>query len=119
MRRKLFGLTLSTMLFALCMSVEAQQPKINRVGVITAGGAWYETIDGLRVGLRKLGLEEGKQFTLTIRDSKGDVKAAEEAARNFEQEKVDLIYTTQTSVTIAAKRDEGHSHHFLCRDRPG
>jgi putative ABC transport system substrate-binding protein len=35
---------------------------------------------------------------------KGDIKAAEEAARNLEQEKVNLIFTTQTSVTIAAKR---------------
>jgi len=41
---------------------------------------------------------------LAIRDTKGDLKAAEEAARNLEREKVDLIYTTQTSVTIAAKR---------------
>jgi putative ABC transport system substrate-binding protein len=84
--------------------VDAQQPKTYRVGVITAGGVWYETIDGLRVGLRKLGLGEGKQLVLDIRDTKGDVKLAEEAARNFEREKVDLIYTTQTSVTIAAKR---------------
>jgi putative ABC transport system substrate-binding protein len=84
--------------------VDAQQPKTYRVGVITAGGVWYETIDGLRVGLRKLGLEEGKQLVLDIRDTKGDVKLAEKAARNFEREKVDLIYTTQTSVTIAAKR---------------
>ena len=37
--------------------VEAQQPKVYRVGVITSGGAWYETIDGLRVGLRPLGLK--------------------------------------------------------------
>jgi putative ABC transport system substrate-binding protein len=92
------------MLFALCMSVEAQQPKIYRVGVITQGGSFYEIIDGLRVGLRKLGLEEGKQFILTIRDTKGDAKATEEAARNLEQEKVDLIYTTSSTVTIAAKR---------------
>jgi putative ABC transport system substrate-binding protein len=83
--------------------VDAQQPKTYRVGVITAGGVWYETIDGLRVGLRKLGLEEGKQLVLDIRDTKGDVKLAEKAARKFEREKVDLIYTTQTSVTIAAK----------------
>ena len=83
---------------------EAQQPKVYRVGVITAGGQYYETIDGLRAGLKQLGLEEGKQFTLAIRDTKGDAKAAEEAARNFEQEKADLIYTTQTSVTIAARR---------------
>ncbi len=83
---------------------EAQQPKIYRVGVITPGGAWYETIDGLRVGLRELGLEEGKQFILAIRDMKGDLKAAEAAARNLEQEKVNLIYTTSTNVTIAARR---------------
>src|SRR5262249_51630624 len=50
------------------------------------------------------GIEEGKQFVLEIRDTKSDMNAAEEAARNLEREKVDLIYTTQTSVTIAAKR---------------
>jgi putative tryptophan/tyrosine transport system substrate-binding protein len=61
-------------------------------------------IDGLRIGLKELGLEEAKQFVLEIRDTKSDMKAAEEAARNLEQEKVNLIYTTRTSVTIAAKR---------------
>jgi putative ABC transport system substrate-binding protein len=95
---------LAVFLVVCGVRAEAQQPKVYRVGVITAGGAWYETIDGLRVGLRQLGLEEGKQFILTIRDTKGDVKAAEEAASNLEQEKVDLIYTTSTSVTIPAKR---------------
>jgi ABC-type uncharacterized transport system substrate-binding protein len=103
-KRKLGSFALCTMLFALSFPAEAQQAKAYRVGVITAGGAWYETIDGLRVGLRQLGLEEGKQVILAIRDTKGDVKAAEEAARNLEQEKVNLIYATQTSVTIVAKR---------------
>ena len=103
--RKWGGLIAIAVAFSICgATAQAQQPKVYRVGVITAGGPWYETIEGLRVGLRKLGLEEGKQITLTIRDTKGDAKAAEEAARNFEQEKVDLIYTTQTSVTVAAKR---------------
>ncbi len=83
---------------------EAQQLKVYRVGVVTAGGAWYEVIDGLRAGLKQLGFEEGKQFTLAIRDTKGDAKAAEEAAKNLEEEKVNLIYTTQTSVTLATKR---------------
>jgi len=104
MNKRISAFVLATMLLAAVPLAYAQQPKVYRVGVITAGGAWYETIDGLRVGLRQLGLEEGKQLILTIRDTKGDVKAAEEAARNLEQEKVDLIYTTQTSVTIAAKR---------------
>ncbi len=104
MKKIFFGVVLGALLLALSFPAEAQQPKVYRVGVITAGGEWYETIDGLRVGLKQLGLEEGKQFILTIRDTKGDAKAAEEAARNFEQEKVALIYTTQTSVTILAKR---------------
>jgi len=104
MNRKIFSLVLCLVLLALHFSAAAQQPKVYRVGVITAGGAWYGTIDGLRAGLRELGLEEGKQFILVIRDTKGNAKVAEEAARNFEQEKVSLIYTTQTSVSIAAKR---------------
>jgi putative tryptophan/tyrosine transport system substrate-binding protein len=95
---------LSTMLFALSFPAQAQQPKVHRIGVLLPGDAWYEIIDGLRVGLKELGLEEGKQIVLEIRDTKGDLKAAEEAARNLEQEKVNLIYATRTSVTIAAKR---------------
>jgi ABC-type uncharacterized transport system substrate-binding protein len=91
-------------LVAIVGLAEAQQPKVYRVGVVTAGGAWYEVIDGLRAGLKQLGFEEGKQFTLAIQDTKGNAKAAEEAAKNLEKEKVNLIYTTQTSVTLATKR---------------
>ena len=101
---KFFVWLLAAVLLMTASSTEAQQTKVYRVGVITAGGAWYGTIDGLRAGLRELGLEEGKQFILVIRDTKGNAKTAEEAARNFEQEKVNLLYTTQTSVSIAAKR---------------
>jgi putative tryptophan/tyrosine transport system substrate-binding protein len=93
---------------------EAQQPKVHRIGVVTAGGAWYEVIDGLRVGLKQLGLVEGKQFTLAIRDTKGDAKEAEEAAKNLEKEKVNLIYTTQTSVTLATKRSTADIPIVFC-----
>jgi putative tryptophan/tyrosine transport system substrate-binding protein len=104
MNQKISAFVLATILLAAVPLAEAQQPKVYRVGVITAGGAWYEVIDGLRAGLKQLGFEEGKQFTLAIRDTKGNAKAAEEAAKNLEQEKVNLIYTTQTSVTLATKR---------------
>ena len=99
------GLVAVVAALAMCGAVvEAQQPKVQRVGVLLPGVAWYEIIHGLRFGLKQLGVEEGKQLVLDIRDTKGDAKLAEEAARNFEQEKVDLIYATRTSVTIAAKR---------------
>ncbi len=80
------------------------QQKIARIGVLVPGEAWYEIIDGLRVGLKQLGLAEGKQFVLAIRDWKGDAKMAEEAARSFEEEKIHLIYTTSTNSTITARR---------------
>jgi putative tryptophan/tyrosine transport system substrate-binding protein len=100
----LLSILIAATLLTVGVIAEAQQPKVYRVGVITPGGLWYESIDGLRVGLKQFGLEEGKQFSLAIRDTKGDSKAAEAAARNFEQQKVNLIYTTATSVTIAARR---------------
>jgi putative ABC transport system substrate-binding protein len=102
-RTTIIHLLLGAMLL-VSFPAEAQQSKVYRVGVIFPGGAWYETIDGLRGGLRELGLEEGKQFVLEIRDTKGDLKAAEEGARNLEQEKVNLIYAPATTVTIAARR---------------
>jgi putative ABC transport system substrate-binding protein len=104
MRKTVIASALSAMLFGLCLHAKAQQSKPYRVGVLVPGEAWYEIIDGLRVGLKQLGLEEGKQYFLSIRDWKGDAKAAEEAARKFEQEKVNLIYTTSTNSTIAARR---------------
>jgi putative ABC transport system substrate-binding protein len=104
MNKKISAFLLAAILLAAVPLAEAQQPKVYRVGVLLPGNAWYEIIDGLRAGLRELGLEEGKQFVLEIRDTKADLKAAEEVARNLEQEKVNLIYTTRTSVTIAAKR---------------
>jgi ABC-type uncharacterized transport system substrate-binding protein len=82
---------------------EAQPPKIYRIGVALPGGPLYEAVSGLRDGLKELGLEEGKQFTLAIKDTQADPKAAEEAARNFEREKVNLIYALPSSVIAAAK----------------
>jgi putative ABC transport system substrate-binding protein len=97
-------LVLATILLTTVALADAQQPKVYRVGVLVPGEAWYEIIGGLRVGLKQLGLEEGKHVTFAIRDWKGDAKAAEGAAKSFEQEKVNLIYTTSTNSTIAARR---------------
>jgi putative ABC transport system substrate-binding protein len=61
-------------------------------------------IDGMKDGLKELGFEEGTQYILHIRDVKGDPKALEETARALEREKVDLIWSLSTSVTLAVKR---------------
>jgi len=92
------------LVMAAPVAVEAQQARVYRVGVILQGGPYSAAIDGLRDGLRELGLEDGKQLVLHVRDAKGDLKAVEVAARSLEEEKVDLIYSVATSVTLAAKR---------------
>jgi putative tryptophan/tyrosine transport system substrate-binding protein len=61
-------------------------------------------VNGLRAGLKGLGLQEGKQLALEIRDTKGDLKAVEEVAKSLEREEVNLLYTINTSVTIATRR---------------
>src|SRR6266498_769490 len=81
----------------------AQQPKIFRIGVLLPGGAQYETLDGLRQGLREVGLEEGKHVSLMIRDIQGETAATEHAAKAFEKEKVDLIYALTPPVIVKTK----------------
>src|SRR5678815_3171830 len=99
-RRTLIGVvgkrTLYPVLVALCLgsanSIQAQQSKPYRVGVIHEGGSFKEVVNGLRDGLRTQGFEEGKQFILDIRDVKGDPKAIVEAASCFDREDVAVIY---------------------------
>lgn len=98
---------ISTILL-LCCSVfaraaEAPTPVPYRVGVITPGGAQHETLNGLREGLKDLGLEEGKQFVLLIKDTKGETPAAEQASKWLEKENVNLIYALTTRVITVAK----------------
>jgi ABC-type uncharacterized transport system substrate-binding protein len=114
MNRKSSILAVAAAFLVSVTQVQAQQSKVHRIGVILPGGALYETVDGLKVGLRELGLEEGKQFTLTIKDTKGDVKAAEEAARNYEREKVSLIYALASSVITAAKAATTNTPIVFC-----
>ena len=102
MRNRTLCFALCAVLLALCPSANAQQ-KVYRIGVVFPGGPMSETVDGLRKGMKELGFEEGKQFTLTIRDTRGDVKATADAAKAFEQEKVNLIYAIATTVITAAK----------------
>jgi putative tryptophan/tyrosine transport system substrate-binding protein len=100
---KIFVCLLVTVLLTTVSPVEAGQAKAYRVGVIHHGGPYKAVVDGLRDGLRQLGVEEGKQFLLDIQDSKGDLKAVEEAARNFELERVNLIFAITTSAVTPVK----------------
>jgi ABC-type uncharacterized transport system substrate-binding protein len=102
-RRRKFITLLGGAAAAWPLAAHAQQ-RARKVGVILQGGPWYSVLDGFREGLNRSGLVEGKSFVLDVRDTGGDLKAAEDAARNLEQQKADVIYTAATSVSLAAKR---------------
>lgn len=103
--RKWAGLLAFLVVLVGCAGMaEAGQAKAYRVGVILQGGSLYQMVDGLRDGLKELGLEEGKHLVLEIRDTKGDLRSVEEVARSLEREKVNLLYAINTSVTIAVRR---------------
>ena len=89
----------------LVFPAEAQAPKrIYRIGVVHQGGVYNALVDGLRDGLRELGMQEGRDFVLEVREAGGDLKTVEDVAQRLEREKVDVLYTGATSVTRAAKR---------------
>jgi putative ABC transport system substrate-binding protein len=98
-----FVVVLAAMLFPNVSLAGAQQPKLNRVGVVHQGGPYQAVVDGLMDGLKNLGLKEGKHFVLEVRDAKGDLKVVEKIARGFERERIDLIYAVSTSVATTVR----------------
>src|SRR5437773_5375042 len=107
MRKKIFGLTLSTLLFALCLPAEAQQTgKVPRIGILDPSTASGSTVlwEVFRQELRKLGWVEGKNLIIEYRFAEGKNDRLPELAADLVRLKVDLIVVTGTSSALAAKK---------------
>jgi putative tryptophan/tyrosine transport system substrate-binding protein len=105
MKKKIAVFTLCAMLFTLCASAQAQQPKkILRVGYLSADSSSSESAraEALRGGLRELGYVEGKNIAIEWRyaDAKLDRLAA--LAVELVSLKVDVLVTGGTGSTRAA-----------------
>src|SRR5215475_15467247 len=91
---KVVGFTLCAMLFALCGSVNAQQPgNVPRIGFLdnsTASGSAV-LVDAFRQELSKLGWVEGKNITIEYRFAEGKNDRLPELAADLVRLKVDLI----------------------------
>ena len=85
-------------------ATESQSPRVYQVGVVHLGGTYQLAVDGLRDGLKELGLEEGKRLALHVRDAKGDLEALKAAARELEAQRVDVIYAIAASVALATRQ---------------
>ena len=104
MIRKIAVLLLAALGLICACSGHAQNAKSYRIGIVREGGPDVAAVDGLKEGLKELGLVEGTDYALETRDLKGDRSAVAAAAQSLEREGVDLIYSIATSVTIAVKR---------------
>ncbi|MBI2081722.1 MAG: ABC transporter substrate-binding protein [candidate division NC10 bacterium] len=84
---------------------EAQQAKRPyRIGVLhQAFVPNSPPIEGLKAGLKGLGLEEGRDVTFNIRFSRGDPQATSAAAAALVKAGVDLIVTDREDPALAAK----------------
>ena len=96
---------LGVMLAFLVASGEAQErKKPYRVGVLNeAWAANHPTVEGLRAGLRELGLEDGRDVVFDIRFTQGKPEATPDAAKALVNAGVDLIFTSNEAATLAAK----------------
>ena len=106
MSEKVVGLVLCAMLFALCSSAQAQQPKKTpRIGYLvgsspSADAARYEAF---RQSLRELGYVEGKNIVIEARNAEGKSDRFPALVAELVRLKVDVIVTSGADTTRAAK----------------
>ena len=106
MTKKIYRIGLCTMLFALSLSAEAQQPaKIPRLGYLTAPpfSALTAQHEAFRQGLRELGYVEGKNIFIEWRSAEAKLDRLPELAAELVRLKVDVIVTAGPAPTRAAK----------------
>ena len=106
MKKKIISFVLGTMLSALGVRVEAQQPaKIPRIGYLDAVSLSVNAarVEAFRQGLRKLGYVEGKNIFIEWRSADGKLDRLPALAAELVHLKVDIIVTGGRSATRAAK----------------
>jgi len=106
MRKKITRLAVCSLLFALSLSAQAQQPKkAPRIGYLgaTSVSATSDRTEPFRQGLRELGYVEGKNIVIEWRSAEGKLDRLPALAAELVRLKVDIIVTSGPIPTRAAK----------------
>jgi len=106
MKHKTFALTLCTLLGALSLPAQAQQPRnIPRLGLLSANSAQNESgrLAVFREKLRELKYEEGKSILIEYRFAEGKLDRLPELASELVRVKVNVIVTAGNEAVQAAK----------------
>jgi ABC-type uncharacterized transport system substrate-binding protein len=94
MKKKITVLTLSALLYALCVAAEAQQPaKVPRIGYLSGIDRATESArsEAIRLALRGLGHIEGQNIAIEYRYAEGKPGRFPELAAELVRLKVDII----------------------------
>jgi putative ABC transport system substrate-binding protein len=97
---------LCALLFALCSSVEAQQPtKIPRIGFLSGAlpSSFAARAEAFQQGLHELGYEEGRNVVIEYRYAEGKFDRLPALAAELVRLKVDVIVTGGPTATRPAK----------------
>ncbi|HSE85942.1 MAG TPA: ABC transporter substrate-binding protein, partial [Candidatus Binatia bacterium] len=110
MKKRITVLSLFAMLFALCVSANAQQTgKVPRIGFLDTSTASRRAVlaEVFRQELSKLGWIEGKNITIEYRFAEQKNERVPELAADLVRLKVDLIVTSGGTTPLAAKGATG------------
>jgi putative ABC transport system substrate-binding protein len=97
---------LGVMLFAVCVSVRAQQPqKMHRIGVLgaTSPATIAARLNAFRQGLRELGYIDGKNIVVEYRYADGKLNRVPALAAEMVRLNVEVILTGGSAATRPAK----------------
>src|SRR6266436_5993094 len=98
--------SLSALLFALCLSVEAQPTKrVFKIGYLTNDSVPVDMPrrNAFRQGLRDLGYVEGQNIVIEYRIGEGRIEKLPKLADDLVHLKVDVIFAFTTTGAQAAK----------------
>ena len=117
MNRKIFCLALGALFVAPCFPAASQQPaKIPRIGYVSGSGdpkTPGPQVEGFRQGLRDLGYIEGNNILVEYRYVEQGLDRVPGLVAELVKLKVDILVTTFTLATRAAKqatKNDSHSH---------
>jgi putative ABC transport system substrate-binding protein len=103
MRKRVIGLALSALLFALCLPVWAQQPKkVPRIGFVSPAPG--PLVEAFRQGLRDLGYIEGKNILVEYRSQEGKAERGPSLVAELIQLNVDVLVLVPSPAIRAAKQ---------------
>jgi putative ABC transport system substrate-binding protein len=102
-----FGLPVTLLILVVslsgCVTETQQEEKVYRVGILSGIGALAGIADSFKAEMTELGYIEGENIIYDIHKTNFEPDKEQQILKKFVDDKVDLIFTFPTEVSLAAK----------------